>query len=289
MKAYHDLCRHILDHGVVQMDRTGVGTKSVFGYQSRFNLKEGFPLVTTKKMNFPSIISELLWFIEGSTDERRLAEIRYSDTRENLIGRKTIWTANADAQGKALGYTNNDLVKELGPIYGKQWRDWSGGLTPVDQLSDLVNGLIHDPYSRRHILTAWNPGVLSQVALPACHTLVQFDVRDGAEGKELSCSLYSRSSDVALGWPYNVASYAALTHMLARVTGYQVGDLIITLGNAHIYLNHIPAIQEQLSRQPYALPVLKVNPVSDINAFTMNDFQLADYICHPAMKMEMAV
>ena len=198
MKQYLDLLNHILDKGVKKEDRTGTGTTSVFGYQMRFDLSEGFPLVTTKKTHLKAIISELLWFIEGSTDERRLAEINFGDKRENLIGKKTVWTANADAQGKDLGYVNTDTIKELGPVYGAQWRSWKGtDGKSVDQLAELINQIKTNPDSRRLILSAWNVGELEKMALPPCHTFFQFYV---AEGK-LSCQLYQRSADTFLGVP----------------------------------------------------------------------------------------
>lgn len=198
MKQYLDLLQHILDKGITKEDRTGTGTTSVFGYQMRFDLSEGFPLVTTKKTFLKGIISELLWFIEGSTDERRLAEIHYGDKAENIIGKNTVWTANADAQGKALGYTNTDTIKELGPVYGCQWRSWKGANGKAyDQLADVINQIKTNPDSRRIILNAWNVAEIENMALPPCHTFFQFYVADG----KLSCQLYQRSADVFLGVP----------------------------------------------------------------------------------------
>ena len=203
MKQYLDLLQHILDNGITKEDRTGTGTRSVFGYQMRFDLNEGFPLVTTKKTFLKGIISELLWFIEGSTDERRLAEIHYGDKASNLIGKNTVWTANADAQGKALGYTNTDTIKELGPVYGAQWRSWMGANGKAyDQLSDVINQIKTNPDSRRIILNAWNVAEIDNMALPPCHTFFQFYVAN----KKLSCQLYQRSADVFLGVPFNIAS-----------------------------------------------------------------------------------
>lgn len=287
MKQYLDLLQHILDNGVKKEDRTGTGTISVFGYQMRFDLKEGFPLVTTKKTHLKAIISELLWFIEGSTDERRLAEINFADKASNLIDKKTVWTANADAQGKALGYTNTETIKELGPVYGAQWRSWkrSGG-EAIDQLSDVINQIKTNPDSRRIILSAWNVAELEKMALPPCHTFFQFYVANG----KLSCQLYQRSADVFLGVPFNIASYALLTMMIAQVCDLEVGDFVHTFGDAHIYSNHLDQVNLQLSRTPHKKPNMKINSeVKDINDFKMNDFELLDYICDEAIKAKMAV
>ncbi len=287
MKQYLDLLQHILDNGVKKEDRTGTGTTSVFGYQMRFNLSEGFPLVTTKKTHLKAIISELLWFIEGSTDERRLAEINFSDKASNLIGKKTVWTANADAQGKALGYTNTDTIKELGPVYGAQWRSWMGtDGKAIDQLSDIINQIKTNPDSRRIILSAWNVGEIEKMALPPCHTFFQFYVANG----KLSCQLYQRSADVFLGVPFNIASYALLTMMIAQVCELELGDFVHTFGDAHIYSNHVEQVNLQLSRTPYKKPRMKINPeVKDINDFKMEDFELLDYVCDEAIKAKMAV
>lgn len=287
MKQYLDLLQHILDNGVKKEDRTGTGTISVFGYQMRFDLKEGFPLVTTKKTHLKAIISELLWFIEGSTDERRLAEINFADKASNLIDKKTVWTANADAQGKALGYTNTETIKELGPVYGAQWRSWkrSDG-EAIDQLSDVINQIKTNPDSRRIILSAWNVAELEKMALPPCHTFFQFYVANG----KLSCQLYQRSADVFLGVPFNIASYALLTMMIAQVCDLEVGDFVHTFGDAHIYSNHLDQVNLQLSRTPHKKPNMKINSeVKDINDFKMNDFELLDYICDEAIKAKMAV
>jgi len=287
LKQYLDLLEHILEKGVKKEDRTGTGTISVFGYQMRFNLSEGFPLVTTKKTHLKAIISELLWFIEGSTDERRLAEINFGEKRENIIDKKTVWTANANAQGKALGYTNTDTVKELGPVYGAQWRSWMGtDGKAIDQLADLIKQIKTNPDSRRMILSAWNVGEIEKMALPPCHTFFQFYV---AEGK-LSCQLYQRSADVFLGVPFNIASYALLTMMIAQVCDLEVGDFVHTFGDAHIYSNHLEQVNLQLTREPFSKPKMKINSkIKDINDFKMEDFELVDYECHEAIKAQMAV
>ena len=287
MKQYLDLLQHILDNGITKEDRTGTGTRSVFGYQMRFDLSEGFPLVTTKKTFLKGIISELLWFIEGSTDERRLAEIHYSDKASNLIGKNTVWTANADAQGKALGYTNTDTIKELGPVYGAQWRSWKGeGGKSYDQLADVINQIKTNPDSRRIILNAWNVAEIENMALPPCHTFFQFYVVNG----KLSCQLYQRSADVFLGVPFNIASYALLTMMVAQVCNLEVGDFVHTFGDAHIYSNHMDQVNLQLSRTPHKLPSMKINPeVKDINDFKISDFELLGYECDESIKAVMAV
>ena len=287
MKQYLDLLQHILDNGITKEDRTGTGTRSVFGYQMRFDLNEGFPLVTTKKTFLKGIISELLWFIEGSTDERRLAEIHYGDKASNLIGKNTVWTANADAQGKALGYTNTDTIKELGPVYGAQWRSWKGeGGKSYDQLADVINQIKTNPDSRRIILNAWNVAEIENMALPPCHTFFQFYVVN----KKLSCQLYQRSADVFLGVPFNIASYALLTMMVAQVCDLEVGDFVHTFGDAHIYSNHKDQVNLQLSRTPYKKPTMKINAeIKDINDFKMSDFELIDYVCDESIKAVMAV
>lgn len=288
MKQYHDLLNDILINGQERMDRTGVGTLSVFGRQVRFDLNNDFPAVTTKKLMWRAVVSELLWFIEGSTDERRLAEIHYSKPREELVGKTTIWTANADAQGKALGYTNNDLVKELGPVYGSQWRAWlTHGGESIDQFKDLITGLKTDPYGRRHILTAWNVGDLKYMALPPCHMTAQFYIDNNSR---LSCQLYQRSQDVFLGAPFNYASYGLLTMMLAKECGLGVGELVVTTGDTHIYLSHISQVREQLSREFYNPPTVKLSDrVSSIFEYTMDDIELVNYQSHSAIKAPMAV
>ena len=283
---YLDLLYTVLDTGEVRdQERTGVGTKSRFMAWLTFDLKRGFPLLTTKKVNFNAVVSELLWFIEGSDDERRLAEIHYGKPREELVGKTTIWTANADAQGVALGYENTDTVKKLGPVYGVQWRNWNG----IDQLAKLIEQIKTNPQSRRHILSAWNVSDIDAMALPPCHTFSQFYVNNDGE---LSCNLYQRSADLFLGVPFNIASYALLTHMIAQVCDLKVGEFVHTIGDAHIYMNHKNAIEEQLSRAEdiRLFPELKINPnVKNIDDFTMDDFEIVGYDPHPFIKAEMAV
>ncbi len=283
MIVYQNLISHILTNGVEKGDRTGTGTISVFGPSMRFDLEEGFPMVTTKRVPFKSVLSELLWFIEGSDDERRLAEILYGKDRKELIGKTTIWTANADAQGKALGYRNDDHYKGLGPVYGVQWRYWTHG---IDQLSNLISGIKNDPDGRRHILTAWNVEELDKMALPPCHCFAQFYVANG----KLSCHLYQRSADVALGVPFNIASYAIFTHMIAQECGLGVGDLVHTMGDAHIYMNHIDQCKEILNREPLELPTIWLNPdVKRVVDFKMDDIKVIGYNHHQTIKMDMAV
>lgn len=290
MKQYHELLLQILQHGVTKSDRTGTGTISLFGPQMEFDLAEGFPLITTKRMFTKGIIAELLWFLEGSTDERRLAEIQYDLPREALVGKSTIWTANADTQGKSLGYTNTNLIKDLGPIYGAQWRgrnsDW--GDNAIDQIQKVIKSINNNPDSRRHIVSAWNVNQIEDMALPPCHTMFQFYVANG----KLDCKLYQRSADAFLGVPYNIASYALLTMMIAQVCDLQPGRFIHTFGDAHIYLNHIDQVNEQLSRSvdTYPLPDMQINPtITSIDEFTMDDFILTGYECYPTIKAEMAV
>lgn len=283
---YLDLLYTLLHTGEVRdQERTGVGTKSRFMAWNNYDLREGFPLLTTKKVNFKAVTSELLWFIEGSDDERRLAEIHYGQPREELVGKTTIWTANADAQGKDLGYENTDTVKRLGPVYGVQWRNWNG----VDQLAELIENIKENPQSRRHLLSAWNVSDIKAMALPPCHTFSQFYVNNDGE---LSCNLYQRSADLFLGVPFNIASYALLTHMIAQVCDLKVGEFIHTIGDAHIYMNHKNAIEEQLSRAEdiRLFPKLKINPnVKNINDFTIEDFEIVGYDPHPFIKADMAV
>lgn len=292
MKQYQDQLQQILDSGETREDRTGTGTKSIFGMQARYNLRDGFPAVTTKKLAWRSVVSELLWFLEGSTDERRLCEILHG-TRDP--SKTTIWTANANAQGVALGYENNDEHKLLGPVYGKQWRDWKvdnyevNGVDTIDQIDDLIYNLRHNPTSRRHILNAWNVGELSQMALPPCHLLAQFYV---SQDNRLSCQLYQRSADMFLGVPFNIASYALLTHILASLTGLDVGDFVHTIGDAHIYLNHIDQVREQLRRVPQESPKLimpQFNTLNDVISTSVSDYKLVGYNPLPAIKAEMAV
>lgn len=288
MKQYNDALRYVYEQGKDRRDRTGVGTRSVFGLQMRFNLQESFPAVTTKKLSWKSVVSELLWFLEGSTDERRLAEIHYGKPREDLIGKTTIWTANADAQGVALGYTNNDLVKELGPVYGSQWRNWQGANGAVDQIAVLIDQLKNNPDSRRHILSAWNVSEVPNMALPPCHTLVQFYVQDN----ELSCQLYQRSADMPLGSPFNIASYALLTHILAQICGYSVGEFVYTLGDAHIYHNQFDGVKEQIEREPLTGPQLimpQFTTIEEVLKTKPGDYILENYVHHPEIKFPFAV
>lgn len=266
----------ILNNGERKDDRTGVGTISVFGRQLRFNLEEGFPAITTKKLAWKSVKSELLWFIEGTGDERRLAEILHG-SRDSTTS--TIWTGNAQA---TYWLPKAKYEGDLGRVYGVQWRDWRG----VDQLTNLIDGIKKDPNGRRHIITAWNVDELDQMALPPCHVLAQFYVSNG----KLSCHMYQRSVDVFLGLPFNIASYALLTHMIAQVCDLKVGELIISTGDTHIYSNHIEQVNEQLSREEYPLPALFLNPeIKDIDKFTMDDILLFDYQSHGTIKAEMAV
>lgn len=290
MKQYLDSLQFILDNGQERGDRTGTGTLSVFGMQQRYNLSEGFPAVTTKKLAWKSMVGELLWFIEGSSDERRLAEITYG-TREGVT---TIWTANALSPS---WQPRAKFEGDLGRIYGVQWRYWrtnkkkwihSNESKPlyIDQLSELIEGIKSDPYGRRHIITAWNVSELDQMALPPCHCFAQFYVSDN----KLSCQMYQRSADYFLGVPFNIASYSIFTHMIAQVCGLEVGEFIHTLGDAHIYLNHIDQVKEQLTRDPLPLPKLWINPeIKDIDKFTINDIKLIDYQSYSAIKAPMAV
>ncbi|HRP24685.1 MAG TPA: thymidylate synthase [Thauera sp.] len=264
MRQYLDLMRHVLEHGDAKTDRTGTGTLSVFGWQMRFSLRDGFPLVTTKKLHTRSIIHELLWFLQGDTNIRYL--------KENGV---SIWDEWADANG------------ELGPVYGKQWRRWeTADGRSIDQIIRLIDGLKRNPDSRRHIVSAWNPGEVDSMALPPCHALFQLYVANG----RLSCQLYQRSADIFLGVPFNIASYALLTHMIAQVCDFEVGDFIWTGGDCHLYLNHLDQAREQLGRAPRALPRLKLNPaVKDILAFSFEDFSLEGYDPHPHIKAAVAV
>ncbi|MFT3759352.1 thymidylate synthase [Thauera sp.] len=264
MRQYLDLMRHVLEHGDRKTDRTGTGTLSVFGWQMRFPLKEGFPLLTTKKLHTRSIIHELLWFLQGDTNIRYL--------KDNGV---SIWDEWADENG------------DLGPVYGKQWRRWENkDGTSVDQITKLIDGIKRNPDSRRHIVSAWNPGEVDTMALPPCHALFQLYVANG----RLSCQLYQRSADIFLGVPFNIASYALLTHMLAQVCELEAGDFIWTGGDCHLYLNHLDQAREQLSRTPRALPALKMNPeVKDISAFRFEDFGIDGYDPHPHIKAPVAV
>lgn len=300
MKQYHDLLEDILANGESRDDRTGVGTLSVFGRQLRFDLSEGFPAITTKKLAWKACKGELLWFLEGSRDERRLAEITHG-TREGVV---TIWTPNALApywKDKA------QFEGDLGPVYGVQWRKWQSSVPSnppdidddygkmwfdpiykiVDQVSNLIESLKTNPYSRRHIISAWNVGELELMALPPCHVMSQYYVN---KDNQLSCHMYQRSVDTFLGLPFNIASYALLTHMIAHVCGMGVKELVISTGDTHIYKDHVDQVKEQLSREAYSLPTLWLNPdVKDIDNFTMDDVQLKDYKSHGQIKANMAV
>ena len=286
MKQYLDALSHILENGEDIEDRTGVGTRSVFGYQMRFNLQESFPAVTTKRLAWKSVVGELLWFLEGSTDERRLAELTFEQPRNHLVDKKTIWTANADNQGKSLGYRNDSLVKELGPVYGSQWRDFNS--EGFDQIGKIVHQLKNDPDSRRIILSAWNPNELELMTLPPCHTLAQFKVING----KLSCQLYQRSADMFLGVPFNIASYSLLTHMLAQICGLQVGDFVWTGGDCHIYSNHMEQVKEQLTREPRKGPTLLMpgfTTLDELLATKTSAYTLLDYDPMLSIKAPMAV
>ena len=277
MKTYLDNLKFVLDNGSVREDRTGTGTIGVFGMQSRYDLSLGFPAVTTKKLAFKACLSELLWFLEGSNDERRLCEILYGNRNSD---KKTIWTDNAMSK---YWLPKTQFIGDLGRVYGVQWRDFGG----VDQVVGLIDGIKKDPYGRRHIITAWNPGQLDQMALPPCHCFAQFYV--SADGK-LSCQMYQRSCDMFLGVPFNIASYSLLTHMIAQVCGLEAGEFVHVLGDAHIYLNHVEQVKEQLVREPLPLPTLWINPeVKDILKFTMEDFRLDGYTSYASIKAPMAV
>ena len=264
MQQYHDLMRHVLENGHDKSDRTGTGTRSVFGWQMRFDLASGFPVMTTKKLHLRSIIHELLWFLQGDTNIRYL--------QENGV---RIWDEWADGNG------------DLGPVYGKQWRRWeTADGRVVDQIAQLVNSLRNNPDSRRHIVSAWNPGDVDRMALPPCHCLFQFYVGGG----KLSCQLYQRSADIFLGVPFNIASYALLTLMLAQVCGYRPGEFVHTFGDAHLYTNHFEQARLQLSRTPRPLPTMSINPaVDDILAFKFADFRLDGYDPHPHIAAPVAV
>ena len=264
MQQYINLLNHVLENGIKKDDRTGTGTISVFGYQMRFNLEEGFPVLTTKKLHLRSIIHELLWFLSGDTNVKYL--------QDNKV---KIWNEWADEEGN------------LGPIYGYQWRSWpdyQGGY--IDQIKQVINSIKENPNSRRHIVSAWNVGQLDDMNLPPCHILFQFYVADG----KLSLQLYQRSADIFLGVPFNIASYALLLKMIAQVTGLKEGDFVHTLGDAHIYLNHIEQAKLQRTRKPYELPEMKINPeITDIDKFSFNDFELINYKSHPHIKGEISV
>jgi len=287
MKQYLEALEYILANGEDVSDRTGVGTRTVFGYQMRFDLSNGFPAVTTKKLAWRSVVGELLWFLEGSTDERRLAEITFEADRTELWEKKTIWTANADAQGKALGYEHHDLYKGLGPVYGYQWRNFDGH-RGMDQIEWLIDEIRTNPDSRRLILSAWNPNQINAMALPPCHTLAQFRVMNG----KLSCQLYQRSADMFLGVPFNIASYSLLTHMLAQICGLAVGEFVWTGGDCHIYQNHFEQVEEQIARKERALPTLEMPAFSTLDELletATSDYKLLGYNPMPSIKAPMAV
>ena len=287
MKAYLDLLQHILENGENRDDRTNTGTISSFGHQLSFDLEEGFPAVTTKSLAWKGVVSELLWFLEGSSDERRLAEIRFEKNREELTNFEkysTIWTDNADNQGKDLGYENNELRKELGPVYGVQWRNWEG----IDQIKNLLNNLKNNPNGRRHILSAWNVGKIDKMALPPCHVMSQFYISNGT----ISCHMYQRSADMFLGVPFNIASYSLLLSIFGEILNLKPKKFVHSFGDAHIYLNSVDQVKEQLQREPFDLPKLilpKLNSLEDLSACSINDFKLEGYEHHPSIKAKMAV
>lgn len=288
MKQYLELLDHILQYGEERGDRTGTGVISSFGHQIRFNLSDGFPAVTTKSLAWKGVVSELLWFLEGSDDERRLAEIRFQQDRtelKDLTKFSTIWTDNADNQGIELGYENNEITKKLGPIYGVQWRNWGG----VDQIKKLLDDLRSDPGGRRHILSAWNVEQIESMALPPCHVMSQFYV---SENGRLSCQMYQRSADMFLGVPFNIASYALLQSILAKILNLVPGDFVHVFGDAHIYKNSIAQVKEQLSREPKKLPKLimpNIDSIESLKKFSVDDFILDGYESHPAIKAPMAI
>ena len=288
MKQYLELLDYILQHGEDRGDRTGTGVISSFGHQIRFNLEEGFPAVTTKSLAWKGVVSELLWFLEGSDDERRLAEIRFQKDRSELIDLSmfsTIWTDNADNQGVELGYENTPTTKKLGPIYGVQWRDWAG----IDQIKKLINDLKSNPNGRRHILSAWNVEKIDSMALPPCHVMSQFYV---SKNGRLSCQMYQRSADMFLGVPFNIASYALLQSILANILNLVPGEFVHTFGDAHIYKNSIEQVKEQLTREPKKLPKLIIPNLDSIDAlknYSVDDFVLEGYESYPALKAPMAI
>ena len=276
MKNYLGALKHCYENGDFVKSRAG-NVKKSFGYQMRFDLQEGFPAVTTKKLAWKAMVSELLWFLEGSNDERRLAEILYEDKRDNLEDKNTIWTQNANAE---YWKQKSNFSGDVGRIYGVQWRDFNG----VDQLKNLIEGLKKDPDSRRHILTAWNPAELHNMSLPPCHAFSQFYVSNN----KLSCQLYQRSCDMFLGVPFNIASYSILIHIIAKECGYEVGEFIHSLGDFHIYEEHFEQVRIQLSREPKKLPILKFNQ-KNIHEYKTSDFELINYEHHPKIVAPMNV
>ena len=292
MKTYLKALADVLSSGEEKTDRTGTGTKSIFGYQMRFDLTKGFPAVTTKKLAWKSVVGELLWFLEGSMNERRLAEITYGKDRSELTEKRTIWTDNAENQGKELGYSDG----MLGPVYGFQWRNFGGEiynsaphLKGTDQIEWLINEIKTNPDSRRLILSAWNPNQIDKMALPPCHTLAQFYVSNG----KLSCQMYQRSEDLFLGVPFNIASYSLLTHIIAKITNLEVQDFVLTVGDAHIYTTHYEAVNTQLQRTPQELPTLNIikdfSSLEEVLGLDVSDFQLDNYNPLSAIKAEMAI
>ena len=292
MRTYLKALIDVMHSGEEKTDRTGTGTKSIFGYQMRFDLTKGFPAVTTKRLAWKSVVGELLWFLEGSMNERRLAEITYGKDRSELTEKRTIWTDNAENQGKELGYSDG----MLGPVYGFQWRNFGGEiynsaphLKGTDQIEWLINEIKTNPDSRRLILSAWNPNQIDKMALPPCHTLAQFYVSNG----KLSCQMYQRSADLFLGVPFNIASYALLTHIIAKITDLEVQDFVLTVGDAHIYNTHYDAVNEQLQRTPQELPTLNI--VKDFSSLeealdlVVSDFQLDNYNPLSVIKAKMAI
>lgn len=308
-KQYLDLVQDILTNGELVENRTGTPTMSVFGRQMRFDLNDGFPALTTKRLAWKAVVGELLWFLEGSDDERRLAELTFGLPREECRERTTIWTANADKQGRGLGYEQTDAYRGLGPVYGVQWRRWEKKEAVekhipdvyskrcrteyIDQISQIIHTLKTNPTDRRIILTAWAPHAIEKMSLPPCHVLSQFRVLNG----KLNCLMYQRSCDVGLGVPFNIASYALLTHILAREVGLEVGEFVHTLGDAHIYVNHIEALKQQLAQEPFPLPQLCIeddfilsNTLEGKTSFEATKwFKLDNYQCHKTIKMDMAV
>ena len=287
MKAYLDLLQYILENGEQKDDRTNTGTISSFGHQLEFDLEEGFPAVTTKSLAWKGVVSELLWFIEGSDDERRLAEIRFGKDRTEITDLKkysTIWTDNADNQAKELGYENTETKKILGPVYGVQWRNWGG----KDQIKDLLKELKKNPDGRRHILSAWNLDELNKMALPPCHVMTQFYVHNDS----ISCHMYQRSADMFLGVPFNIASYALLLSIFGEILNLKPKRFIHSFGDAHIYKNSIDQVREQISRTPKPMPELvmpTINSIDDLKNFGIEEFALKNYDPHPPIKAKMAI
>ena len=287
MKAYLDLLQFILENGDKKEDRTNTGTISSFGHQLAFDLEDGFPAVTTKSLAWKGVVSELLWFLEGSDDERRLAEIRFGKDRSELIDLSkysTIWTDNADNQGKQLGYENTEYKKNLGPVYGVQWRNWGG----IDQIANLLENLHKNPDGRRHILSAWNVGDIEKMALPPCHVMSQFYVNNGT----ISCHMYQRSADMFLGVPFNIASYALLLCIFGKILNLKPKRFVHSFGDAHIYMNSVDQVKEQLSRTPMKPPELstpQIDSLKDISNYEIDDFKLLNYEHHPAITAKMAI